>query len=242
MGNMGTNQMEQTSTVFVIEPLNTGHERAAAVFQTRGYQVRSFDSHMTFLDEADPDQPGCVIADDRSGAAEGLALLDALGQHGYRLPAIIVTDSDDLDLAVAAMKRGAADVVKRPFSAETLVSKVEKALDGLRQTRASEIAASTIKRRMTRLTPRELEVMDLVATGLPNKSIARCLGIGHRTVEVHRAHLMEKLQAASSAELIMMVFVTRGLSTTLQTWAAAEYGVGWRYSLELSDTPLVPAE
>ena len=213
--------MKPDSTVYVIEGQDAFEPRTAVTIQSHGFRVRTFPTCKAFVDDLAPGLFGCVVVDDRT---DGMDLPDALANRGLDLPTIVIIDGSDLDAAVRAMKRGAADVVERPVTAETLVGKVTAALAD-HQTRCdSELAASTIRQRLMRLTPREQEVLQLVAAGLPNKSIARRLGIGHRTVEVHRAHIMEKLQAGSSAELILMAVLARGVATALREWAAADFG------------------
>lgn len=215
----------QTGTVFVIEDHKLRDESAGAVLQDQGFLVRSCQSVSRLFESFNGGQDGCVVAEGLAPGMSGLKLLQDLAMHNRWMPVIILTDGDDVEMAVNAIKMGAFDVIKRPFDPQRLVDKVVDALRKGRAYRASEIAVNNINARIDRLTPREREVMGLVVDGLSNKSIARRLGITYRTVEVHRAHVMEKMQVRSSADLIRAVLTVRQISRSDPEWEDEAFGL-----------------
>lgn len=200
--------MAEEPTVFTIESDNREGE-AASLLRAWGFSVRTFQSCEAFLESPDSDAPGCIVADGRMSGVDGLSLIKIMTSEGRWKPFIIITDSDDIETAVSAMKNGAVDVVVRPLGAPCLTDKVAAALELDSRHRAHEMLTCGIKARISRLTQRERQVLDLVVAGLSSKMIAQRLGIRHRTVEVHRAHLMEKMRARSSAELIRMAVTAK---------------------------------
>ena len=150
-------------------------------------------------------QPGCLILDVRMPGMSGLELQHELNRRGARFPVIFITGHGDVPMAVEAMQLGAADFLQKPFSDEQLLQRVKKALAADQEARATMAALSVTRTRLATLTPREMEVMRLVTRGKANKVIGGELGVSQRTVEIHRAHVMEKMQARSLAELVRMV-------------------------------------
>jgi FixJ family two-component response regulator len=139
---------------------------------------------------------------------DGLELQDELGRRGINLPIVVVTGHGDVPLAVRAMRAGAVDFLEKPFREEALVGSIRRALAS-RKDRRSDTDAEALKERLMTLTDREREILDLVVEGNTSKEIARALSISPRTVDIHRGHVMEKMQASNVAELIRMVLSTK---------------------------------
>jgi len=151
-----------------------------------------------------PDRKGCVVTDVRMPKMSGIELIQQLRDRGIEIPVIVITGHGDIRLAVDAMKVGAEDFLEKPFEDDVLLRAVERALE-TGQARQSEAFARTSARDLlARLTAREREVLDAISDGHSNKVIAAMLGISPRTVEVHRAHLFEKLEAASVSDLVKL--------------------------------------
>jgi FixJ family two-component response regulator len=193
------------STVFVVDDEPAIRDSLAMLLRSVGLPSRAFPSATAFLDGFEAGTSGCVIADVRMPGMSGLELQEALRARAARLPVIIITGHGDIAMAVRAMKAGAADFIEKPFNEQVLLDAVHRALA---QGRADAAPAGTnrteIEARVAALTPREHEVMLLIAEGRPNKVVATRLGLSTRTVEVHRAKVMEKMAARSLAELVRM--------------------------------------
>ena len=170
-----------------------------------GIKAQAFASAEHFLAACRPDQPGCLVLDLRMPGMGGMQLLESLQGKGIHLPVIVFTGHGEVESAVRAMKAGALDFVEKPFTQQGLIEKIQKALLEDRRRRDAREERSRVARRMAQLTPRENEVLGLIFAGLRNRAIAKRLGISEKTVEVHRAKIMEKMEAASLAELIRMV-------------------------------------
>jgi two-component system response regulator FixJ len=178
------------------------------LLEVAGFAVRTHDSGAAFLaavGQADARGVHCVLTDVRMPEIDGLELLRRLRDLGVRLPVIVMTGQGDIAIAVQAMKAGAVDFLEKPFADEALFDAVNRALE--QSARLREVAASSADAaaRLATLTPREREVLDLLVTGLPNKAIANTLGASPRTIEVHRARVLEKLRAHSLPELVRLV-------------------------------------
>jgi len=143
----------------------------------------------------------------------GLQVQSALKQRHVALPVVFLTGSSDIPIAVAAMREGAVDFIEKPFDNEDLVARLRAAIERGLNARRDEASRLELQARAAKLTPREREVMDLVVTGLTSKEIARVVGASHRTVEIHRAHLMEKMVAGTLAELVRAHLALRGGET-----------------------------
>jgi two-component system response regulator FixJ len=154
-------------------------------------------------------EPGCILLDIRMPGMDGLEAQEALRSRGVTLPVIIMTGHGDVSLAVQAMKAGAVDFIEKPFEKAVLLSAIDQALDRLKRSAASREQTDEALVRLQALTPREREVLDGLAKGLPNKTIAYDLGISPRTVEIHRANLMSKLGARSLSEALRLAFAAQ---------------------------------
>ena len=186
-----------------------GNMRAALrrLFVNQGYQVESFESGAEFLAQGGMDRPGCVILDLHMPGPDGLAVQTELNRRGCELPLIFLTGSAAVRNAVDAMRAGATDFLEKPFDNEDLLRRVEAALRGYQATREARDLRVAVGARLARLTPREAQVLELVARGLTNKEVARELGSSHRTVETQRTRIMEKTEAQSLADLVRMLML-----------------------------------
>ena len=169
-----------------------------------GLQVEVFSSARQFLDHELPDVPCCVVLDVRMPRMSGLDLQRELAGRGSDIPIVFITGHGDIDMAVKAMKDGAVDFLPKPFNDQDLVDAINRALDKHQARREQQAGIAEIQARLERLTPRERQVMELVITGSLNKQIAAELGTGEKTIKVHRARVMEKMEAGSVAELVKL--------------------------------------
>ncbi len=163
-----------------------------------------FASGDEFLEKVDDHRAGCLVLDIRMPGLGGLELQEELIRRGSALPIIFITGHGDVPMAVDAMQKGAVDFIQKPFRDQDLLDRVREALISDEQQRKKQQEHAEIAERLARLTNREREVFDLVVTGKPNKVIAYELGVSQRTVEIHRARVMEKMQARSLADLVKM--------------------------------------
>lgn len=196
---------ERTTTVYVVDDDPGVLDAIQLLLRSVGLPARGFSSAGEFLDALDPTAPGCLILDLRMPGMSGRELQKRLLDMEATLPIIFVTAHGDVPTAVEAVKDGAVDFIQKPFPEEKLLEKVNEALelDAVRRREAEEKRA--VELRVMTLTPREREVMGLVAAGKMNKTIARELGISQRTVEIHRSRVMEKMNAGSVPDLVHMI-------------------------------------
>lgn len=174
------------------------------LIESVGMRVESYDSADTFLKTHKPGRFGCLLLDVRMPGMSGLELLDHLRANQMLIPTIIITGHGDVPMAVRAMKAGAMDFIEKPFNDEVLLDGIRRALVHEEQRRDREAEVGEVLERLEHLTPREHEVMAMVTDGYSNKEIANSLGVSAKTVEAHRARVMEKMQAGSLAELVRM--------------------------------------
>lgn len=193
--------MSDEQYVFVVDDDADVRDSMRMLLRAKGYKVRSYASARRFLQDADP-KIGCLIADIRMPDMGGLELQEELGARDVVLPVIIITGHGDVPLAVRAMRAGAVDFIEKPFDDGLILKAIEKALEvgSARRSLATEIKAA--KALLDQLTPRELSVLDKLVNGCSNKIVAYELGISSRTVEIHRARIMKKLDATSLSELV----------------------------------------
>ena len=179
---------------------------AGFTLKTSGYQVRSYESGVDLLKNPGELDQGCILLDIRMPGMDGLEVQQALKDKGVTLPVIIMTGHGDVTLAVRAMKAGAIDFIEKPFEKATLLGAIEQGVQRLREVDIGRDLAKEAVIRLQVLTPRERAVLDGLAKGLPNKTIAYDLGISPRTVEIHRANLMAKLTVRSLSEALRIAF------------------------------------
>jgi RNA polymerase sigma factor (sigma-70 family) len=174
------------------------------LMQSVGLSTETFDSADAFLQGYGEDRPGCLILDIRMPGMSGLELQSVLKEQGFRLPLVIISGHADVPMAVRALKAGAFDFIEKPFNDQLLLDIVQRAIEQDRQQRESHAQLDEWRARLQSLTPREREVLDLVVAGSPNKVISSELGVSLKTVEAHRARVMDKLQADSLSQLVRM--------------------------------------
>ena len=179
------------------------------MLKTSGFKVRSFESGVDLLKAASGLEPGCILLDIRMPGMDGLEVQSALRDKGVTLPVIIMTGHGDVTLAVQAMKAGAVDFIEKPFEKAVVLSALEHGVERLKRSAADIDLADEAGVRLQALTARERQVLDGLAAGLPNKTIAYDLGISPRTVEIHRANLMSKLGARSLSEALRIAFAAQ---------------------------------
>ncbi|HEU4485129.1 MAG TPA: response regulator transcription factor [Povalibacter sp.] len=190
--------------IYIVDD-DEGMRRALTVLMTTvGYQAMAFARPTDFLEKYDPEQHACVVLDVRMPQMSGLEVQQQLNRRGSILPVILVTGHGDIPMAVQAMKDGAFDFLQKPFRDQDLLDRINAAIKQDGENRAMLDQQADLKRRAESLTPREREVMGLVVDGKANKVIAIDLGLSERTVEIHRANVMEKMGARSVAHLVKM--------------------------------------
>ena len=175
------------------------------MLESNGYRTRCFASGEDFLAMLDDDMTGCVLLDVRMPGISGLELFELLRARKYGLPVIFITGHGDVPMAVEALKRGAEDFIEKPFGDREVLAVIEAALARERDERQQRVLKADVSRRLADLTQREYEVLQLILAGKLNKQIADVLGISIKTVEVHRARVMEKMGVRSLAELVQHV-------------------------------------
>jgi two-component system response regulator FixJ len=194
-------------SIALIEDDEAALDSLRLLLEGRGLAVRGFSTAETFLASLAEWEPACVVSDVRLPGLSGLDLQRALKARGKDVPVILITGHGDIAMAVAAMKEGAVDFVEKPYDAEYLIAGIEWAVAAGQELRTREGQRQELIARIAELSPRQREVMHLVAEGLSNKQIASRLGISPRTVENYRAWVMERMGAANLAELVRKVLI-----------------------------------
>ena len=175
------------------------------MLEGNNYKVATYDSADAFLRVISPVMVGCVVLDVRMPGMSGLELFEELGRRGCSLPVVFITGHGDVPMAVSALKKGAVDFIEKPFSEADMLRLIEQCLMLERGNRDKRLQEADTVRRLEHLTQREREVLGLIIIGKLNKQIADVLGISIKTVEVHRARVMEKMGVNSLAELVQHV-------------------------------------
>ncbi len=196
---------ERTPTVFVVDDDEAVRSALRLLLKSVGLATTALPNAQAFLDSYDSQQPGCLVLDVRMPGMSGLELQEQLNVRGAILPVIFMTGHGDIPMAVEAIQQGAFDFLQKPFRDQDLIDRIQRALTKDKADRAELNERTRIRERMEALTPREREVLALVTSGKPNKVMAADLGVSQRTVEIHRARVMEKMGAASLAQLVRMV-------------------------------------
>lgn len=195
----------RTPMVFIVDDDAGVRSSIRMLLKSVGIVSTPLSSAQEFLAEFDPVQPGCLVLDIRMPGMSGLELQQELNLLGAILPVIFITGHGDVPMAVEAMQRGAFDFLQKPFRDQDLIDRVRRALMRDMEIRSLMREHDRIQARFESLTPRERQVLDLITEGKPNKVMASDLGLSQRTVEIHRAHVMDKMGAASVAHLVRMV-------------------------------------
>ncbi|MCG8429366.1 MAG: response regulator transcription factor [Chromatiales bacterium] len=198
-------QMSNESTVFVVDDDQAMRNSLKWLIESVGMKVETYGSADEFIRNYYPGRAGCLLLDVRMPGMSGLELQEHFIDHQIRIPIIIITGHGDVPMAVRAMKAGAVDFIEKPFNDELLLESIRNALVIDVDRRAQQAERAEIATKLAQLTPREHEVMEMVTSGKANKEIASALGVSAKTVEAHRARVMEKMEAESLAELVRMV-------------------------------------
>jgi two-component system response regulator FixJ len=200
--------MPAERTVHVVDDDAAIRRSLEQLLDAAGFQVISYDTPLAFLDAALGLSPGCVLLDIKMPGMDGLELQSLLVKGNVPLPVIVMTGQGDVQSAVQAMKAGAVDFLEKPYSDELLLKAIESALAGADRANVDREAAEATER-IAALSPRELEVLNALVAGRPNKVIAFDLGISVRTVEVHRARMMERLGVRQLAEAVRLAVMAQ---------------------------------
>ncbi|MEO8307357.1 MAG: response regulator transcription factor [Pseudomonadota bacterium] len=192
------------SMVFVVDDDSGVRSSIRVLLKSVGITATPYASAKEFLAAYDAAQPGCLILDIRMPGMSGLELQQELNRRGAVIPVVFVTGHGDIPMAVEAMQLGAFDFLQKPFRDQDLIDRVQRALERDAEHRRSLQETDAIQERLGSLTPREREVLGLLTQGKQNKVMAGDLGLSQRTVEIHRAHVMEKMGARSVAQLVRM--------------------------------------
>jgi two-component system, LuxR family, response regulator FixJ len=195
------------TVVHVIDDDEAMRQSLAFLLGTVGLEVQTYESALAFLDVAPKVKAGCVITDVRMPTLSGVELLRRLRELKLSIPVIVITGHGDVRLAVEAMKIGAIDFLEKPFDDEVLLTSVRSALNQLDRDQKRQVERSDIEARLAALSNRERDVLEGLVAGLANKQIAYDLGISPRTIEIYRANLMTKMQAASLSDLVRMALI-----------------------------------
>jgi FixJ family two-component response regulator len=192
------------ATVFIVDDDDGMRRALSLLLNTVGYKTAAFASPKEFLDKFNNDAAGCLVLDIRMPGMSGLELQQHLNRMGSMLPVIFITGHGDVPMAVQAMKEGAFEFVQKPFRDQDLLDRINHALQQDQENRSTLARRADVLQHFESLTPREKQVMALVVDGAANKVIAIDLGLSERTVEIHRAKVMEKMGARSVAHLVKL--------------------------------------
>jgi two-component system, LuxR family, response regulator FixJ len=191
--------------VFVVDDDDAVRDSLRLLLKSAGMACEVFSSAQQFLSTYEPSQPGCLVLDVRMPGMSGLEMQQELSLRGAMIPVIFITGHGDIPMAVEAMQHGAFDFLQKPFRDQELLDRVQRALMRDMENRIRLRQTDKIRERLATLSPREREVLELVTQGKANKMVAGDLGVSQRTVEIHRAHVMQKMEAGSLAELVRMM-------------------------------------
>jgi two-component system, LuxR family, response regulator FixJ len=190
------------TTVFVIDDQQSVRHALAEMLGVFGFSVETYDSAMSFLAAIDPKRPGCVVADVRMPGMDGIELVRELAKRGAHIPVVLISGHADVPMAVAGIKAGAEDFIEKPVDDSALIAAINRGLTRTFTQQVSHQSGETLTRQFSALTPRQVEIFDLVAAGFTSHAIAAKLELSPRTVESYRAQVMEKMQAESVAVLV----------------------------------------
>jgi len=193
--------------IYVIDDDDAARESLEFLLGSSQLRVNSFSSATAFLTSLPPSPSGCIITDVRMPEVSGIDLLKRLVELEIKIPVIVITGDGDVPLAVEAMKLGAVDFFEKPFDGDAVVAAVRKALNGWQRDVDREAARVAVQRRIAGLSPRERDVLAGLMAGYTHKAIAHDLGISPRTVDIYRANLMTKMNAANLSELVRLVLL-----------------------------------
>jgi two-component system response regulator FixJ len=197
--------MKTDPTVFIVDDDDEVRAAISLLMESVGLEVCAYDSAQAFLDDFDPDRPGCLVLDVRMRGMSGIELQTRLATEPIHPPIVIITGHGDVPMAVRAVQAGAVDFLEKPFNDQALLDAVHRAFVVDAQRRGHAMRLAEVKQRLERLTPREREILEQIVAGKRNKVIAADLQISQSTVEAHRAKVMDKLGARSLSELMRLM-------------------------------------
>lgn len=203
-------KVDQKPVVFIVDDDDAVRESLAFLMKSINQPAETYASAQDFLDGYKPGKAGCVLLDIRMPGMSGLELQSKMKEEHIILPIIFITGHGDVPMAVKAIQDGAADFILKPFHDQELIDRIQEVLAEDAENRAGLLERSEIIKRMETLTEREKEVMEQVVAGKANKVVAIDLNVSQRTVEIHRANVMEKMKAKSLAQLVRLVIKARG--------------------------------
>lgn len=198
--------MAENKFVHIVDDEETVRRSLDFLLRTAGYQVEKWPDGVSFLKGADPARPACVLLDVRMPGMDGLQVQKEMTGKGFNFPVVVLTGHGDISTAVRAMQGGAVDFLEKPFNRERLLEALDAAFHRLADTEGQREREQWAKTQIALLTQREEEVLEGLACGYPNKTIAYDLGISSRTVEVYRANVMEKLGVSNFADALRVAF------------------------------------
>jgi len=200
--------MEANGTVFVVDDDASVRRSLARLIESVGRPFQTFSTAKEFMDAYDPATPGCLVLDVRMPGISGIELQKQLAGKGINIPIIIITGHGDIPMAADAMRRGAVDFMEKPVSPQLLLDRVQQALSQDFDNRQIKAERDDLATRVTRLTQRERQVVDLAITGMTNKQIATQLGVSPQAIDAHRAKAMSKMHANNVPELVKLMVKT----------------------------------
>lgn len=198
--------MTDRRQIYLVDDDDAVRRSAGFMLKTSGFAVESFASGVEFLKDVSTLEPGCILLDVRMPGMDGLEVQRALGERGITFPVIVLTGHGDVNVAVSAMKAGAIDFIEKPFEKAVLLAALEEGFAQIERSDRGKARAAEAALRLNVLTSREHDVLEGLVRGFPNKTIAYDLGISARTVEIHRANLMTKLNVRSLSEALRIAF------------------------------------
>jgi RNA polymerase sigma factor (sigma-70 family) len=201
--------MDADAVIHVVDDDAAVRDSLAWMIESVGWNVRAYDSAEAFLAGHDPRVAGCLVLDVRMPGMSGLELQRQLAARRVDIPIVFITAHGTVPAAVQALRAGAVDFLMKPFNNEALLARIEQCVEQSRRQQRARTEREGIAERRARLTPREREVMEQVVAGKSNKAVAAALGLSVRTVETHRTRVMEKMNAASLADLVQMALLWR---------------------------------
>ncbi len=198
---------DKTPIVFIVDDDSAVLDSIGLLMKSVGLEAKLFESAQSFLDSYSTEQSGCLVLDVRMPGISGLDLQAKLIELGCILPIIFITGHGDIPMAVKAMQDGAVDFLQKPFRDQELLDRVQNAIEEDSKNRSQHFEKHNIEQRLAALTEREHQVLDMIIAGKANKLIAADLGLSQRTIEIHRAHILEKMQTRSLAHLVRMIMM-----------------------------------